>query len=72
MPMLRRILDSVALFLLRGGDSDMVVVYLTLVIHNRRTFDSVPANLKDAVKEELKLMGLGTDGKPLPLEEIPA
>lgn len=47
----------------------MVYVYCTLIIYGRRTFESVPANLKPAVQEELFYMGLGTDGKPLPTEE---
>lgn len=44
----------------------MIVVYATLIVYNRRTFEQVPANLKEAVKAELLAMGLGTDGNPLP------
>lgn len=43
----------------------MVVVYCTLIIAGRRTFDQVPDNLKPAVEIELNAMGLGTDGKPI-------
>lgn len=52
---------------LSKGDFNMVYVYCTLIIYGRRTFESVPANLKPAVQEELYYMGLGTDGKPLPV-----
>lgn len=47
----------------------MVYIYCSLIINGRRTFESVPVNLQPAVKEELFFMGLGTDGKPLPVEE---
>lgn len=46
----------------------MVYIYCSLIINGRRTFESVPVNLQDAVREELFYMGLGTDGKPLPIE----
>ncbi|EPE61280.1 hypothetical protein L479_02341 [Exiguobacterium sp. S17] len=46
----------------------MVYIYCSLIINGRRTFESVPVNLKEAVREELFYMGLGTDGKPLPVE----
>ena len=50
--------------ILIGGD-DMVVVYATLIINGRRTFDSVPEKLKHAVKAELEAMGLNQDGEPV-------
>lgn len=43
----------------------MVLVYATLIINGRRTFDSVPAKLKEAVKAELEAMGLNQDGEPI-------
>ena len=43
----------------------MVVVYATLIINGRRTFESVPAKLKEAVKVELEAMGLNQDGEPI-------
>ena len=43
----------------------MAMVCVSLIIHGRRTFDQIPANLQDAVKADLESMGLGTDGKPL-------
>lgn len=43
----------------------MVEVYVTLIINGRRTFDSVPVKLQDAVKDRLAELGIGTDGTPL-------
>lgn len=48
----------------------MVPIYVALIIHGRRTFESVPAILKDAVAAELAALGLGTDGSPLPVPEV--
>lgn len=50
---------------LRGGEGIMVAIYVALIIAGRRTYESVPAILKPAVKEDLEALGLGTDGKPL-------
>lgn len=50
--------------ILIGGD-EMVVVYVTLIINGRRTFDSVPDKLKPAVKAELEALGLNQDGDPV-------
>ena len=50
--------------ILIGGD-EMVVVYATRIINGRRTFESVPAKLKEAVKAELEAMGLNQDGEPV-------
>lgn len=49
---------------LKGGDI-MVAIYVALIVAGRRTYESVPANLQPAVKEDLEALGLGTDGKPL-------
>lgn len=57
--------SRVLIWLIGGGDI-VVVVYCTLIINGRRTFDQVPVNLQPAVEAELASMGLGTDGKPLP------
>lgn len=43
----------------------MVDVYATLIVAGRREYSKVPKNLQPAVKEALKALGLGTDGKPL-------
>ena len=50
--------------ILIGGD-EMVVVYATLIINGRRTIESVPAKLKEAVKAELEALGLNQDGEPV-------
>lgn len=50
--------------ILIGGD-EMVTVYATLIINGRRTFESVPAKLKEAVKAELEALGLNQDGEPV-------
>lgn len=47
-----------------GGD-DMVSLYVALIINGRRTFDSVPDKLKDAVKADLRSLGLDENGNPL-------
>ena len=47
------------------GCDEMVVVYATLIINGRRTFESVPTKLKEAVKAELEAMGLNQDGEPV-------
>lgn len=47
------------------GDEDMVTVYVTLIIYGRRTYESIPVQLKPEVKVSLETMGLGTDGSQL-------
>ncbi|TDQ35298.1 CD1375 family protein [Aureibacillus halotolerans] len=42
-----------------------VVVYATLVIAGRRTYEQVPDGLKNAVKTELNSMGLDENGQPV-------
>ncbi|KZE44542.1 hypothetical protein AV540_23965 [Brevibacillus parabrevis] len=49
----------------KGGENTMVMVCVSLIINNRRTFAQIPAGLQDEVKADLEAMGLGTDGKPL-------
>lgn len=63
--MFRNFFSKLSLLFMKGGVEDMIIVYVTLIIYNRRTYESVPENLQPAVKEELLVMGLGTDGKPL-------
>jgi hypothetical protein len=72
MNIMRILLSNLALKIylkLSKGDTNMVYIYCSLIINNRRTFEQVPVNLQPAVEEELAIMGLGTDGKPLPVEE---
>lgn len=45
--------------LFNGGINDMVAVYLALVMYGRYTFSQVPDILKDRVKTELEILGLG-------------
>lgn len=49
----------------RGVRVALVDVYVALIIAGRRTFSQVPVNLQPAVEEELFVLGLGIDGKPL-------
>jgi hypothetical protein len=55
----------IVLFLLAKGGVDMVAIYVALIIHGRRTFDSVPSVLKDSVQAELLVLGLNENGKPV-------
>lgn len=43
----------------------MVQLYVRLILNNARTFASVPANLKNEVKEALYEMGYDENGDPL-------
>ncbi|MFD0710649.1 CD1375 family protein [Paenibacillus sp. GCM10027626] len=43
----------------------MVTVYVTLIVKGAKKYEQVPANLQPAVKAELAVMDLDTDGKPL-------
>ena len=47
----------------------MVDVYATLIINKKRTYDSVPDRIKEAVKNRLKELGYDTDGNPIPENE---
>lgn len=47
----------------------MVSLYVKLISNGVRSFDSVPTKLKDAVKEELKKLGLDENGQPLKEDE---
>ncbi len=43
---------------LKGGEEDMVYVYVTLIVAGRRTFKQVPTTVKEEVKNELIAMEL--------------
>lgn len=45
----------------------MVDLYAKLIINKRRTFDSIPDNLKAKVEARLKEMGYDTNGDPIPV-----
>ncbi len=47
------------------GGSNMVALYVALIINGRRTFDQVPAKFKKAVKEDLAALGLDENGDPV-------
>lgn len=63
--MLQRLWIWLIFLCLKGGEETMVTVCVSLIINDRRTFDQIPANLREAVKADLAALGLGTDGKPL-------
>lgn len=43
----------------------MVKVYYKLIVDRRRSFDSIPENLKDDVKKTLTDNGYNIDGTPV-------
>lgn len=45
-------------FTIMKGGTDMVVVYVALIVAGRKTYAQVPAILKDAVKAELVALDL--------------
>lgn len=47
----------------------MVALYVALIINGRRTFNQVPAKLKDAVRADLYAMGLDENGNPISAED---
>lgn len=47
----------------------MVDVYCKLIIGKRRTFDRVPDNFKDDVKNRLKELGYDTNGDSITAEK---
>ena len=51
-------LTDVGLWILKKGGTDMVAVYVALIINGRRNYASVPALLKDKVKVDLEALGL--------------
>lgn len=51
-------LTDVSLWILKKGGTDMVAVYVALIINGRRIYASVPALLKDKVKVDLEALGL--------------
>ena len=57
--------------LLKGGET-MVAIYVALIIYGRRTIDTVPQPLREAVLADLAALGLDGYGKALPPEEAPA
>lgn len=50
---------KLALFILWGGEDDMVTIYVTLIVRGYKTFSQVPGLLKEKVKAELEALELG-------------
>lgn len=50
----------------------MVAIYVALIIYGRRTIDTVPKPLREAVLADLAALGLDGYGKALPPKEAPA
>ena len=46
------------------GGSNMVALYVALIINNRRTFEQVPVRFKEAVRADLEAIGLDENGDP--------
>lgn len=44
----------------------MVDLYATIIRAKRRKFETVPANLQEAVRERLLELGYDTNGDPIP------
>lgn len=55
----------IAKTIMKGGD-DMVAIYVALIIYKRRTIETVPAQLRDAVSADLTALGLDGNGDPIP------
>ena len=61
----KRLLIKAGGFLLLKGGEDMVAVYVALISHGVRTLDSVPEPQYEGVKEQLAILGLDGNGKPV-------
>lgn len=51
--------------IMKGGEN-MVAIYVALIIYKRRTIETVPAQLRDAVSADLAALGLDGNGDPIP------
>lgn len=47
------------------GGSNMVALYVALIIAGRRTFSQVPEKFKATVKADLEALGLDENGTPV-------
>lgn len=47
------------------GSTDMVALYVALIINGRRHFDQVPAKFQEAVRADLEALGLTENGDPV-------
>ena len=55
----------IAKTIMKGGEN-MVAIYVALIIYKRRTIETVPAQLRDAVSADLTALGLDGNGDPIP------
>lgn len=46
------------------GGSNMVALYVALIINGRRAFSQVPVKFRDAVRADLEAIGLDENGNP--------
>lgn len=56
---------SMLIFTLKGGEEDMVAVYVALITYQCSTIDAVPAQLKASVLEQLEALGLDGYGQEI-------
>lgn len=59
---------SMLIFTLKGGEEDMVAVYIALITYQVYTIANVPAQLKDAVLAALEAIGLDGEGNQIVAE----
>lgn len=59
---MRKLILSILLWALGGGEKDMVAVYVALIVAGRRTFGSVPKTISAQVRDELVALELGSSG----------
>ena len=50
---------------IKKGGEQMVAIYVALIIYKRRTIETVPAQLRDAVSADLTALGLDGNGNPI-------
>lgn len=56
------------IFTLKGGEEDMVAVYVALITYQVYTIANVPAQLKDAVLAALEALDLDGEGNQIVAE----
>lgn len=59
---------SMLIFILKGGEEDMVAVYVALITYQVYTIANVPAQLKDAVLSALEALDLDGEGNQIVAE----
>ena len=55
---MKSLFEKMSFLILEKGEADMAAVYVALIVNGRRTFASVPATLKEAVRQDLIALGL--------------